>query len=126
MQDARRLTRKYGGSDTTWEDVAYWLLQKAKRNYYTDPVVKYGYCRGLEPVTYVDHILELRTLPGIRDDHLILAAGTDTENAIILRCASTYTAPAIKALNAIASSIPLTKRRRTQKVGAESVFRSRK
>jgi len=25
---------------------------------YTDPVVHYGYCRGLEPVTYVARVLE--------------------------------------------------------------------
>jgi membrane-bound lytic murein transglycosylase F len=25
---------------------------------YTDPVVKYGFSRGLEPVTYVDRVLD--------------------------------------------------------------------
>ncbi len=41
-----------------WEDVAAWLLQKSKREVYTDPVVKYGFSRGLEPVTYVAVVLE--------------------------------------------------------------------
>lgn len=58
VDDARRLTRKYGGDDEVWADVAYWLLQKSKRKYYTDPVVRYGYARGLEPVMYVAHILD--------------------------------------------------------------------
>lgn len=58
LQDARRLTEKYGDDPDQWEDVAYWLLQKSKRKYYTDPVVYYGFVRGLEPVTYVDRILD--------------------------------------------------------------------
>lgn len=58
VEDARRLTVKNGGDDTTWEEVAYWLLQKSKREVYTDPVVRYGFARGLEPVTYVSLILE--------------------------------------------------------------------
>jgi membrane-bound lytic murein transglycosylase F len=56
--DARRLTAKYGGDDTKWDDVAFWLLKKSERRYYRDPVVKYGYARGLEPVTYVAKILD--------------------------------------------------------------------
>lgn len=58
VADARRLTAKYGGDDQVWDDVAYWLLQKSKARYYRDPVVKYGFCRGLEPVTYVSRILD--------------------------------------------------------------------
>jgi len=38
--------------------VAYWLIRKSKRQYYNDPVVKYGFARGTEPVAYVDLILE--------------------------------------------------------------------
>ena len=55
--DAQRLTEKYGGDKTNWEDVAYWMLQKSNAEYYNDPVVKYGYARGLEPVEYVSRIL---------------------------------------------------------------------
>ncbi|MEM8558089.1 MAG: transglycosylase SLT domain-containing protein [Bacteroidota bacterium] len=58
VEDARRLAVKHGDDPDVWADVAYWLLQKSKRAVYTDPVVKYGFCRGLEPVTYVAHILE--------------------------------------------------------------------
>jgi membrane-bound lytic murein transglycosylase F len=58
VDDARRLTEKYGGDSHVWENVAYWLLQKSKREVYTDPVVRHGFARGLEPVTYVAKILE--------------------------------------------------------------------
>lgn len=58
LQDARRLTTKHGGDATQWDEVSYWLLQKSKRKYYTDPVVRYGFARGLEPVTYVSRILD--------------------------------------------------------------------
>ncbi|MEP0546142.1 MAG: transglycosylase SLT domain-containing protein [Rhodothermales bacterium] len=58
VEDARRLTAKNGGDDTIWEEVAYWLLQKSKASVYNDPVVKYGFARGLEPVTYVELILD--------------------------------------------------------------------
>ncbi|MEM1043913.1 MAG: transglycosylase SLT domain-containing protein [Bacteroidota bacterium] len=58
VEDARRLTVKHGGDDTVWDEVAFWLLQKSKAEVYTDPVVKYGFARGLEPVTYVELILD--------------------------------------------------------------------
>lgn len=58
VEDARRLTAKNGGRDTVWRDVAYWLLQKSKRPVYTDPVVRYGFSRGLEPVTYVSAVMD--------------------------------------------------------------------
>jgi membrane-bound lytic murein transglycosylase F len=59
MQDAIRLTKKYGGDPTKWDDnVEKYLLLKSQKKYYTDPVVKYGYCRGEEPVNYVEEILE--------------------------------------------------------------------
>jgi len=59
IQDAMRLTEKYGGDPTVWDDnVEKYLLLKSKEKYYTDEVVKYGYCRGSEPVNYVRQILE--------------------------------------------------------------------
>lgn len=58
VEDAQRLAEKHGDDPTKWDDVAYWLLQKSKAEYYTDPVVKYGFCRGIEPVTYVSIILD--------------------------------------------------------------------
>ncbi len=58
VEDAQRLTEKYGGDPQKWDDVSYWLLQKSTQQYSTDAVVKFGFCRGLEPVNYVSHILE--------------------------------------------------------------------
>ncbi|HJU54694.1 MAG TPA: transporter substrate-binding domain-containing protein [Pyrinomonadaceae bacterium] len=58
VEDAQRLTEKYGGDSTRWDDVSYWLLQKATQQYSSDSVVKFGFCRGIEPVTYVSLILE--------------------------------------------------------------------
>jgi membrane-bound lytic murein transglycosylase F len=58
VEDAQRLTEKNGGNPQVWEDVSYWLLQKSKREVYTDPVVKHGFSRGLEPVLYVSRVLE--------------------------------------------------------------------
>jgi membrane-bound lytic murein transglycosylase F len=58
VQDARRLAEKYGDNPDIWEDTAYWLLQKSRREVYEDPVVRFGYARGLEPVTYVAKILD--------------------------------------------------------------------
>ena len=56
--DARRLARKYGKDPARWEDVAHFLLLKSEPEYYNDPVVKSGYCRGSEPVNYVREILQ--------------------------------------------------------------------
>lgn len=53
LQDAVRLTEKYGGDITRWEDVSEYLLKKSFKKFYTDPVVQFGYCRGAEPVEYV-------------------------------------------------------------------------
>jgi membrane-bound lytic murein transglycosylase F len=58
VEDAQRLTEKYGGDPLRWDDVSYWLLQKSTQQYSADPVVKFGFCRGIEPVTYVSRILE--------------------------------------------------------------------
>lgn len=56
--DARRLAEKNGGDPDRWDDVAYWLLQKSRPDVFRDPVVRFGYARGLEPVAYVALILE--------------------------------------------------------------------
>jgi membrane-bound lytic murein transglycosylase F len=58
VEDAQRLTEKYGGNPQIWEDVSYWLLQKSTQQYSGDAVVRFGFCRGLEPVNYVANILE--------------------------------------------------------------------
>ncbi|HVG23503.1 MAG TPA: transglycosylase SLT domain-containing protein [Thermoanaerobaculia bacterium] len=58
VEDARRLAKKYGDDPSKWEDVAYWLIRKSKRSVYNDPVVKYGFARGTEPVDYVERIMD--------------------------------------------------------------------
>lgn len=58
--DARALAVKYDKNQDEWEgNVAYYLLMKSKPEYYKDPVVKSGYCRGEEPVKYVKSILNI-------------------------------------------------------------------
>ena len=56
--DAQRLAEKHGDDPKSWEDVAYWLLQKSKPSVYRDEVVEHGYVRGVEPVQYVSKILK--------------------------------------------------------------------
>lgn len=59
IADARRLTAKYERDYDVWDDnVAYYILKKANREYFNDEVVEYGYCRGEEPLNYVEEILE--------------------------------------------------------------------
>ncbi|MDE6453083.1 MAG: transporter substrate-binding domain-containing protein [Muribaculaceae bacterium] len=56
--DAMRLCEKYGMDPAVWDDnVERALLMKSKPEYYNDPVVRYGYCRGSEPVAYVRDIM---------------------------------------------------------------------
>lgn len=57
VQDAARLAEKYGDDPEKWDDVAKYLRLKSKKKYYNDPVVIFGYCRGDEPVDYVEDII---------------------------------------------------------------------
>jgi len=58
VEDAQRLAAKHGDDPKKWDEVAYWLLQLSEAEMYTDPVVEFGFVRGLEPVTYVSLILD--------------------------------------------------------------------
>jgi len=58
VEDAQRLAQEHGNDPGSWDDVGYWLIQKSKRAVYDDPVVKYGFARGTEPVAYVALILD--------------------------------------------------------------------
>lgn len=59
VEDARALAKKYGKDPNVWfGSVDYFMLQKSKPEFYKDPVVKYGYCRGIEPYRYVAEIVE--------------------------------------------------------------------
>lgn len=56
--DAVKLAKKYGKDPQKWEgNVREFLLKKSSEKYYSDPVVVSGYCRGREPVNYVDEII---------------------------------------------------------------------
>ncbi len=59
IQDAYRLAKKYGEDPQKWDIVSKYLLKKSKPKYYNDPVVKFGYCKGIEPVNYVEVIFDL-------------------------------------------------------------------
>lgn len=56
--DARRLAAKNELDPSRWDDhTALYLLKKSDPEYYHDPVVEYGYCRGEEPYQYVKEVL---------------------------------------------------------------------
>ena len=56
-----KLAEKFGEDPTSWEVVAKYLIKKSTSEYYTDPVVQFGYCRGSEPVNYVKQIMHRYT-----------------------------------------------------------------
>jgi membrane-bound lytic murein transglycosylase F len=57
--DARALAAKNKKNPDVWDgNVADFLLSKSDPKYYTDPVVKYGYCRGIETYQYVADVME--------------------------------------------------------------------
>jgi membrane-bound lytic murein transglycosylase F len=59
VQDARRLAEKFGDDPDSWEVVARYLIKKEDEEYYNDEVVRHGYCRGTEPVNYVENVMYL-------------------------------------------------------------------
>lgn len=59
LSDARALAVKYNLDPNIWDNnVEIMLLNKSNPRYYRDPVCKYGYCRGQEPVLYVKNIMK--------------------------------------------------------------------
>ncbi|MBS1487971.1 MAG: transporter substrate-binding domain-containing protein [Bacteroidetes bacterium] len=59
VDDAQKLSEKYGGSPDLWNDhVEYYLSQKSNPKYYRDPVSRAGYCRCYGPVLYVKQVLQ--------------------------------------------------------------------
>jgi membrane-bound lytic murein transglycosylase F len=59
VMDARRLAEKYGKNPSIWDDnVNEFLLKKSHPEFYKDPVVKYGYCRGIETYRYVTEVVD--------------------------------------------------------------------
>lgn len=57
--DAVKLAKKYNKDEKNWEEVSFFLRYKSQPKYYNDPVVKNGYCRGIEPFLYVQDVLEV-------------------------------------------------------------------
>ncbi|MFT6135483.1 MAG: membrane-bound lytic murein transglycosylase F [Cyclobacteriaceae bacterium] len=58
VRDARKLAKKYDVDPNDWTEVSEYLLKKSNPAYFNDPVVEFGYCRGIEPVQYVEIILD--------------------------------------------------------------------
>lgn len=59
VQDARELAKKRNLDENIWDDnVEKMILELSYPKSYNDPVVKYGYVRGIEPYTYVQQIFE--------------------------------------------------------------------
>jgi membrane-bound lytic murein transglycosylase F len=59
IEDAMNLAEKYGKDPHVWDNsVDEFLMMKSNQKYYMDPVVKYGYCRGIETYNFVSEVLE--------------------------------------------------------------------
>ena len=57
VQDAMALARKYGKNPHVWRDnVENFILLKSNEEYFTDPVCKNGYFRGIETYNFVRDI----------------------------------------------------------------------
>jgi membrane-bound lytic murein transglycosylase F len=57
IQDAMALAEKYGKDKYKWRNnVENYILLKSNEEYFTDPVVKYGYFRGIETYNFVREI----------------------------------------------------------------------
>jgi membrane-bound lytic murein transglycosylase F len=60
VEDARRLAEKYGRDPDRWDNnVAYYLLRLSDEKFFSQDVVEFGYCRGIEPYKYVEGILNI-------------------------------------------------------------------
>lgn len=55
--DAQLLAKKYGKNMDKWDEVKEFLLNKSFPKYYNDPLVKFGYCGGVQTVNYVADVL---------------------------------------------------------------------
>jgi len=58
VRDAQRLAEKNNEDPQDWTVIREYLLKLSNPDFYNDPVVQYGYCRGEEPYYYVEEILE--------------------------------------------------------------------
>ena len=59
VMDAIRLAQKFGKNGQVWSgNVETAILLKSNPAYYSDPVVKHGFCRATETVAYVKSVLD--------------------------------------------------------------------
>lgn len=59
LMDAIRLAEKFGKNAQMWDaNVETAILLKANPTYYSDPVVKHGFCRATETVAYVKNVID--------------------------------------------------------------------
>ncbi|MDH4071319.1 MAG: transporter substrate-binding domain-containing protein [Ignavibacteria bacterium] len=59
VEDARRLALKYGADQNKWDGhVETFMVNLSDEVYYSDEVVRNGYCRGEETVSYVSEIMD--------------------------------------------------------------------
>jgi membrane-bound lytic murein transglycosylase F len=59
VEDAWRLTQKYGKNTYSWKDVSFYLNLKSDPEIYRDQVVKSGYAKGHIAVNYVRDVMGL-------------------------------------------------------------------
>lgn len=58
VRDAQRLAEKFGKDPLKWDDhVEFFLLNKSESKYYSDEVVRWGFCQGSEPCYFVKSVL---------------------------------------------------------------------
>ena len=58
IYDAMALAEKYGKNKLVWKDnVENFILLKSNEEYFTDPVCKNGYFRGIETYNFVRDIV---------------------------------------------------------------------
>lgn len=58
IRDAMALTKKYGGDEHRWKDVAPYVVALTNPQFYRDPIVQKGFMRGNETDEYVRQIIE--------------------------------------------------------------------
>jgi membrane-bound lytic murein transglycosylase F len=59
VEDAWKLTLKYGKRTQVWQEVSKFLEMKSDPQYYRDPIVKSGYAKGHLAVGYVKDVIVL-------------------------------------------------------------------
>ena len=59
VEDAWRLTMKYGKNTQSWLEVSTFLALKSDPEYYKDPLVKSGFAKGHLAVNYVKDVLSI-------------------------------------------------------------------